>query len=166
MTTAPTTTLEADSATPDQAGSGGKPNRAGLNTDTLALAGVFIAMFAFLAAIFAVGLAARAIDEHEAVADAIGAQPAPSGGEPVNVTLEEFAITPGSLDVPSGAVLAVANQGQITHNLSVGGAASPMIDGGESTQLDLGSLAPGTYTMRCDVPGHEAAGMTGILTVR
>jgi uncharacterized cupredoxin-like copper-binding protein len=40
-----------------------------------------------------------------------------------------------------------------------------MLDKGMSADLDLARLAPGTYTMRCDVAGHEAAGMKGILTI-
>ena len=138
--------------------------RPGLNTDTLALAGLFIAAFAFLAAIFAVGLAARAIEEAQDSAGGGGTTPA-TGAETVPVALAEFAITPGEVDVPAGAVLNVSNEGTAVHNLSVDGVASEMVDGGGTTELDLGSLAPGTYTMKCDVPGHAEAGMTGTLTV-
>lgn len=142
--------------------------RPGLNTDTLALGGFFIAIFAFLAAIFAVGLAARAIDEHREVDARLAAVSGSSAGtQPtaVTVSLKEFAIEPGSLDVASRAVLTVRNNGSVVHNLSVDGTASPMLAAGESAQLDLGGLAPGTYTIRCDVPGHEAAGMKGTLTI-
>lgn len=165
MTTTPPEAEREQASTPQPEPPAAKPARPGLNTDTLALAGVFIAMFAFLAAIFAVGLASRAIDEHQIVA-ASGTTTGASGTTgAVPVVLEEFAIAPGTLDVPAGAVLSIENQGAIVHNLSVDGAASPMIDAGETAQLDLSSLAPGTYTMRCDVPGHEAAGMTGSLTI-
>ena len=139
-------------------------DRPGLNTDTLALAGVFIAAFAFLAAIFAVGLAARAIEEAEDSTGGSGATPA-SGGEAVPVSLAEVSITPGEVEVPAGAVLNVSNEGTAVHNLSVDGVASEMVDAGATTELDLGSLTPGTYTMKCDVPGHADAGMTGTLTV-
>ncbi|MBL8774915.1 MAG: cupredoxin domain-containing protein [Acidimicrobiales bacterium] len=138
--------------------------RPGLNTETLALAGVFIAAFAFLAAIFAVGLAARAVEEVDHAGGNGGAAPA-TGAEAVPVSLEEFAITPGEVDVPAGAVLNISNEGTVVHNLSVDGIASEMVDGGATTELDLGSLAPGTYAMKCDVPGHAEAGMTGTLTV-
>ena len=37
-------------------------------------------------------------------------------------------------------------------------------DGGVST-IDIADLKPGTYTFYCSVPGHEAAGMKGTLTV-
>ena len=168
MTT--TTSAHEPLDTPPAAGEVPTPpaKRQGLNTDTVALAGVFIAMFAFLAAIFAVGLATRAIDEHQDLQDAIaagGVAAEPSGSSP-NVELREFAIGPSSIEMPAGeATIAIENAGTLVHNLSVDGRASEMLAGGESGELDLSGLAPGTYTMRCDVPGHAAAGMTGTLTV-
>lgn len=142
-----------------------RPGRPGLNTDTLALAGVFIAMFAFIAALVAVGLAARAIDEHEAAAGGAAASGS-SSGTSVEVELRDFAIGPAALEVPAGGTtLEVRNNGAVVHNLSVDSRASEMLQAGQSTQLDLSGLAPGTYKMRCDVPGHEAAGMTGTVTV-
>lgn len=141
--------------------------RPGLNTDTLALAGVFVAMFAFLAAVFAVGLAARAVGEHRALEDAIASGGTPAGsGSALTVSLQEFALNPALVDLPAGAdALRIENAGAITHNLSVDGRASAMLEAGQSGELDLTGLAPGTYTMRCDVPGHEAAGMSGTLIV-
>ena len=140
--------------------------RPGLNTETLALGGVFISLFAFFAAIVAVAFASRAIDDHQRVAEALdGASSSESTAE-LAVSLSEFAISPDTIEVPAGAVVNVDNVGTVTHNLSVDGTASPMIAGGESAALDLSSLQPGVYTMRCDVPGHEAAGMTGSLTIK
>jgi uncharacterized cupredoxin-like copper-binding protein len=37
---------------------------------------------------------------------------------------------------------------------------------GSSTTLDLSNLKAGKYTFFCSVPGHEAAGMKGTLTVQ
>jgi plastocyanin len=37
-------------------------------------------------------------------------------------------------------------------------------NGGESL-ITIADLKPGTYTYYCSVPGHEAAGMKGTLTV-
>ncbi len=56
------------------------------------------------------------------------------------------------------------------HNVTIANAggkvlgATPTFTGGTKT-LSL-NLPPGTYTFYCSVPGHEAAGMKGTLTVR
>lgn len=140
------------------------PKRPGLNTETLALGGLFVAIFAFAAAVFAVSLASRAADEHRALARSAGGPTTPAA-QVATVALAEFSITPGDLTVAAGTKVTVRNDGTIVHNLSVDGTGTPMLNGGESSELDLSTLAPGTYNMRCDVPGHEAAGMKGTLTV-
>ena len=128
----------------------------GLNTDTIAFAGFFFGSLALLMSLFATGLAARAVtqsDDHGSDAQAATA------GATTSVVLTEFAIAPGDLSIAAGAVIQVRNDGSGVHNLSVDGSATPMLDAGSSAELDLSALAPGTYTMRCEVPGHEAAGM-------
>ncbi len=141
----------------------GTPKRPGLNTDTVAMGGLFVAIFAFVAAVFAVALAARAVEESRSSGGSGG-----SGGstsEAVTVTLSEYGLTPGNVKASAGSTIDVVNKGTMIHNLSVDGVASPMLDGGKSAELDLAKLKPGTYKMRCDVPGHEDAGMKGTLTV-
>ena len=62
------------------------------------------------------------------------------------------------------------NKSPLTHNVTIANAAgkvlgaTPTFTGGTKT-LSL-NLPPGTYTFYCSVPGHEAAGMKGTLTVR
>jgi plastocyanin len=62
------------------------------------------------------------------------------------------------------------NKSPLSHNLTIANAAgkvlgaTPTFAGGtKALTLDL---PPGTYTFYCSVPGHEAAGMKGTLTVR
>jgi len=167
-----------ESKRPDAAG---QRQPAKLDTKVLAIAAVFIATFAFIASIMALGvLMTRSLDDHrhleEAIAasggsnsasgsDSASAESPASAAPTVDVALREFSIAPSTVDVPAGATIRVVNDGSIKHNLSVDGRASAMVTGGKSTELDLTGLAPGTYTMRCDVPGHEAAGMRGTVTV-
>lgn len=139
------------------------PRRPGLNVETIAMGGIFIALFSFIAALFAIGLAARAIDEHEAVAATVGAAPAGAGASEVSLT--EFSISPDPLEVAAGSSLSVTNDGAVIHNLSVEGIATPMLESGDSSTLDLSGLAPGSYTVICDVAGHAAAGMEATLNV-
>ena len=136
--------------------------RPGLNTDTLALSALFVAVFAFLAALLAVGLAARAVDEARS-APAGGA----GGGGPVTVELMDFMIMPDPITAPAGTTsLTVKNTGNSDHTLGVedGPVTDSIAPGGEA-QLDISSLAPGTYTVICTVAGHKEAGMQGTLTI-
>ena len=96
----------------------------------------------------------------------------------VRVTLDEYAITPQDISVPSGKVELVArNIGRLTHNLQVD---IPPEDPDEQTET-LGQtptaqpgttvtarvdLKPGTYLMRCSLANHDDLGMTGTLVVR
>ena len=60
------------------------------------------------------------------------------------------------------------NPSPIPHNVAIKGGGvdvkgKVVITGGTSTVS--ADLDPGTYTFYCSVPGHEAAGMRGTLTV-
>jgi manganese oxidase len=85
----------------------------------------------------------------------------------VTVELSEFAIEPSDITVAAGGSLEVVNRGAAEHDLAVTGTdvATPMLKAGEEATLDLSSLAPGTYDLLCTVPGHDAGGMTGTLTI-
>jgi FtsP/CotA-like multicopper oxidase with cupredoxin domain len=85
----------------------------------------------------------------------------------VHVSLTEFAITPSSLNVPAGGALHVTNDGTAAHNLSVldTDLKTPDLAGGETAELDLSSLEPGSYEILCEIAGHAEGGMTGSLTV-
>ena len=84
----------------------------------------------------------------------------------VDLTLTEFSIN-GNLTVTEGhIVLALRNEGAAEHNVSFeGGLISDNLMNGETTNLDLGPLSPGTYELLCEIPGHKEAGMTATLTV-
>ena len=96
----------------------------------------------------------------------------------VRVTLDEYAITPQDVSVPSGRVELVArNIGRLTHNLQI---EVPPKDPdaqtetlGETPTAQPGTtvdatvdLKPGTYLMRCSLANHDDLGMTGTLVVR
>jgi len=57
----------------------------------------------------------------------------------------------------------------IGHAVAISGngvSASGKVVGPGGTSTLTAKLKPGTYTFFCPVPGHEAAGMKGTLTVR
>ena len=85
----------------------------------------------------------------------------------IDVSLTEFAIN-GDLTAPAGnVVLNVTNDGMEVHNLvrSVPLLRTPNLDPGETAVMDLGALAPGTYELKCDIRGHQTAGMVATLVV-
>jgi hypothetical protein len=99
-------------------------------------------------------------------------------GPVVRVTLDEYAITPQDLSVPSGRVELVArNAGRLTHNLRVevppedpgeqgrqiGG--TPTAHPGQTVRARM-TLEPGTYRLRCSLANHDDLGMNGTLFVR
>ena len=125
-------------------------------------AGVLGAILGILALVVAVVAAGFAISRDGETSAAI----ATVGGS-TEVELGDFFVKPASATIPRGSTLKLSNAGNMPHNLSVVDTdlVSPMLDAGTSSELALGDLAPGTYTIRCDVPGHEAAGMKAGMTV-
>jgi manganese oxidase len=84
------------------------------------------------------------------------------------VRLTEFAIDPADLTVPAGVpvTITVTNHGVAPHDLTIEGlAATEILDAGESETLEVGPLDAGSYPVLCSVSGHDAAGLTGTLTV-
>ncbi len=96
--------------------------------------------------------------------DDAGGSDAPST---VEVDLAEFSIVPTDLEVAAGGTIEVTNAGSIEHDLEVvdGDVGTQMLAAGQSESLALGDLAPGTYEVRCTVPGHDSAGMVTSLTI-
>jgi len=60
-----------------------------------------------------------------------------------------------------------ANDGTMAHTLLVAGKDGfrLAVDGGTKTASGKINLPAGQYTLYCDIPGHEAAGMKATLTV-
>ncbi len=92
---------------------------------------------------------------------------AAAGGGAVTVDLSEFALGPAAVSAPEGGSLTVTNNGTQTHNLRIAGTdlVTPDLAAGESAQLDVSSLAAGSYEIFCQIPGHKEAGMKGTLEV-
>ena len=97
---------------------------------------------------------------------ATGATSEPAGAT-LEVTAAEFTFTPDSLtaSADTATTVKVTNSGTIEHDLTIDEAnlkiATPATESGEGTF----TLAAGTYTFYCSVPGHREAGMEGTLTV-
>jgi plastocyanin len=95
-----------------------------------------------------------------------------SGGQVVeiDVAASGFAFAETTATATAGHVVIKSMNPQSTgHDISLKGNGvdehgDVVQDGGVST-IDIADLKAGTYTFYCSVPGHEAAGMKGTLTV-
>ena len=96
---------------------------------------------------------------------AAGGSDGGAGGS--SVSLSEFTIDPADLSVGAGGTMSVTNDGSVEHNFAVEDeeVRTPNLASGESADLELGDLAPGDYTVLCEIPGHADAGMRGTLSI-
>lgn len=137
--------------------------------ETLAVCGFIFGLFAIVAAVFAVGLAARAVSQANGSKGSSGSSTpsGPSGPAVSEVSLGEFFIKPADANAAVDATITVKNDGTVQHDLTIKDTsnATPLLDPGKEGTLDLKGLKPGTYTWYCTVPGHEAAGMKGTITI-
>jgi plastocyanin len=93
------------------------------------------------------------------------------GGETLKLAADKSALKfdKTSLTAKAGKVtLEMANPSQIAHAVAIKGNGVDVdgktVGNGETSTAST-DLKPGTYTFYCPVPGHEAAGMKGTLTV-
>lgn len=105
-----------------------------------------------------------------------GAGTNPVNGTPVvgDTTLtmseKEFSITPATAKAHTGKIdFFINNDGTITHNFAVNvdgkEVKSADVKPGQKIQFTVTIDKAGDYTYYCAIPGHEAAGMKGTLTV-
>jgi mono/diheme cytochrome c family protein len=75
----------------------------------------------------------------------------------------------GKATAPAGPVtISMPNPSPIQHNIAITGPVKgqgPIVGNGGDSKFQA-TLKPGTYTFLCQVPGHEAGGMKGTLTVK
>jgi plastocyanin len=93
------------------------------------------------------------------------------GGETIKLAADKSALKfdKTSLTAKAGKVtLDMSNPSQIPHAVAIKGNGVDVdgktVGNGENSTASA-DLKPGTYTFYCPVPGHEAAGMKGTLTV-
>jgi plastocyanin len=104
---------------------------------------------------------------------------APASGESaanaveVQATLREWALDLNQTEVPAGAVrFVVNNQGRFAHNFTIKDANNTVLGKTPTFAADKGpqvvevTLAPGTYTVYCSLPGHAAQGQQNTLIVK
>lgn len=165
-----TDTTNASTAGPSpKSGANGAPSEAAneamseITFDSLAVAGFIFGLFSVAIAVFAVGLAARAVTE----ADGGGGTTAGSGDHPpaLELAATEFAFDPSSAKVASTGTVTLTNNGSVDHDVVIEDQTSGSVAPGESGEFTLEGLDPGTYEYYCSIPGHREAGMQGEVEV-
>ncbi|MGI8857037.1 MAG: cupredoxin domain-containing protein [Thermomicrobiales bacterium] len=89
-------------------------------------------------------------------------------GATINATEKDFAISLDNSSVAAGSVtFKIKNDGPSPHNITIKemNKASDNIDAGKTGQFTI-DLPAGTYTVICNIPGHEQLGMHTMLTVK
>ena len=61
--------------------------------------------------------------------------------------------------------IAYVGDGSLTHTLLIKDKSGFKLQVSHNTKTGTVNLTPGSYTLFCDVPGHESAGMKATLTV-
>jgi plastocyanin len=75
-------------------------------------------------------------------------------------------VTRKATGLPGKVTISMPNKSPIQHNIALkGDGAGPIVGSGGDSKFTA-TLKPGTYEFYCQVPGHEAAGMKGTLTVK
>jgi uncharacterized cupredoxin-like copper-binding protein len=93
---------------------------------------------------------------------------ASGGGAKIDVSAKNLKFEPTALTLKAGqaATIVLNNGDSIEHDFSVSDAGFKLVaPASGSSEKTLTLPKPGTYQFHCSVPGHEAAGMKGQITV-
>jgi uncharacterized cupredoxin-like copper-binding protein len=77
-----------------------------------------------------------------------------------------FKLSTRSTGRPGKVTFNFRNVGTIRHDFRIDGKQTALIRPGKSAKLVVTFKKPGKYRFICTVPGHAAAGMRGVFTVR
>jgi uncharacterized cupredoxin-like copper-binding protein len=76
-----------------------------------------------------------------------------------------FRLSAKSVATPRRVTFIFKNVGHVLHDFKINGKQTPLIQPGKTARL-LVTFKKGRFPYLCTVPGHAAAGMKGIFTVR
>ena len=77
-----------------------------------------------------------------------------------------FRLSTRSIGKPGQVTFTVKNRGSILHNFKINGKSTPNLQPGKTAHLSVSFKKKGRYRYLCTEPGHAAAGMRGVFTVR
>jgi outer membrane protein assembly factor BamB len=77
-----------------------------------------------------------------------------------------FRLSTKSVAKPGTVTFVFKNTGHVLHDFRINGKGTPLIQPGKTAKLVVTFKKKGKYAYLCSVPGHSAAGMKGVFTVR
>lgn len=77
-----------------------------------------------------------------------------------------FTLSSKSLAKPGTVTFNFTNTGTVAHDFKIDGKTAPLVQPGHSAKLVVRFRKAGKFSYLCTVPGHAAAGMRGVFTVR
>jgi uncharacterized cupredoxin-like copper-binding protein len=77
-----------------------------------------------------------------------------------------FKLSSKSIAKPGKVTFVFKNVGHVTHDFKINGKRTPLIQPGKTARLVVAFKKKGKFSYLCTVPGHAAAGMKGVFTVR
>ena len=77
-----------------------------------------------------------------------------------------FRLSTKSLARPGKVVFVFKNVGHVEHDFKINRKRTPLLQPGKTARLVVTFKKKGKYPYLCTVPGHAAAGMKGVFTVR
>lgn len=85
----------------------------------------------------------------------------------ITVCATEFSFGVKTITAPAGALsVTLVNKGNVAHTFSVLGQNFTLSTSSKNdSKTGTVTLAKGTYTFECTIPGHASAGMTGKLVI-
>ncbi len=86
----------------------------------------------------------------------------------IHVSGKEFSfhLSAKSAARPGKVTFIFRNNGTMLHDFSINGKKTPLIRPHKTARIAVTFRKKGKYSYRCTVPGHAAAGMRGVFTVR
>jgi uncharacterized cupredoxin-like copper-binding protein len=77
-----------------------------------------------------------------------------------------FRLSTKSISKPGKVTFVFKNIGHVLHDFKINGKKTPLTSPGKTARLVVTFKKKGKFPYLCTVPGHAAAGMKGVFTVR
>ena len=77
-----------------------------------------------------------------------------------------FRLSTKSIAKPGKVTFVFKNVGHVSHDFKINRKSTPLIQPGRTARIVVTFKKKGKYAYLCTVPGHAAAGMKGVFTVR